>query len=140
FVFFLFEVVTESIIFVRGDEGAESGKQNRIFAGLVRAIHAKEGAKSVRQFVGVGNIFKSRKGGEFANLRGQQAAGFVLRKKSIHQVDQLADLAKAREQEIFFELLVVVLDEMADDVGGADQYGAIESLLGGEHAKVMVVD
>ena len=44
----------------------------------------------------------------------------MLREKSVGQIDQLAGFAKARKEEVFFQLLVVVLDEVANDVGGTD--------------------
>src|SRR5437764_5057932 len=98
----------------------------------MRPVHAKEGAKGVGEFFGVGNIFKSRDARQFADLRGQRATGFVLREKSVDQADQLAGFAKAREEKIFFELLVVVLDKMTNHGGGVYQNGSVERLLDGE--------
>src|SRR5579864_3411243 len=41
-ILFLLKILAEGVVFVRGDDGAKRRKQDRIFAGLMRTIHAQE--------------------------------------------------------------------------------------------------
>src|ERR1700758_3703788 len=64
----------------------------------------------------------------------------MLREKRVHKIDELAGFAKAREKEIFFQLLVILLHKVANDVGGAGQHRAVERLFGGKEIKMVLVD
>ena len=43
FIFLFFELFAERVVLVPGYNGAESRKQDCVFAGLMRAVHAQEG-------------------------------------------------------------------------------------------------
>src|ERR1700680_3626035 len=71
FVFLLFEVVAQRLIFVRRNNLAESGKKNRVFSSLVRTIHAQKGAQGVSQLLAVRrHIFKRSCRGQFSDFGG----------------------------------------------------------------------
>src|SRR5579872_3012489 len=64
----------------------------------------------------------------------------MLREESIDQINQLSGFAKPREKKVFFELLVIVLDEVTDNVGGAGQYRAVKRLFGAKTAEMFIVN
>ncbi len=57
-----------------------------------------------------------------------------------HQVRELAHLLEAREEEVLFEALVVVLDDAADDGGSGGQPVEWQRLLRSESEDGLVVD
>src|SRR5258708_25322481 len=106
----------------------------------MRTIHADKSPQSVRQLIGIGNILQRCNGSQFPDLGGQYPSGSMLGQKRVDQVHQLAGLAKAGKEEILFQLFVIVLHEMTNDIGGTRQNSTVESLLGGEEMKVIVVN
>src|SRR5574338_1085993 len=100
------------------DDLAELRKQHRVFARLVRAVHADELAEGIGELVSVIRAFERLRRGELQSLIGYPAACLMLREKYIHQVHELSRFFKARENEVFFQLLVVILDEIANDLRG----------------------
>ena len=72
------------------------------------------------------------------------APGGVLRPDHRGQVDKLAGLLQLRQHEVLLQLLVVALDEAADDTRRAGDDVDIGSLrfddVGGEAARRLVID
>jgi len=79
----------------------------------VRPVHADKGVHSRAQST-VGGQRRGRTGrSDAADLVGQQPPALVLRAQRADQIDQRARRFEAREEILFFEPLVVVLDEAA---------------------------
>src|SRR5437867_3222917 len=114
-VFSLFEIFTQRRVFVLRHELAECGEKNRIFARLVRRVHAHELMQRGRErlFIGVGLQARTR---ERQNPFSDSSPGLVLGVERIDEIDELVLLSESRKEMILFELLVVLLDERSNDV------------------------
>jgi hypothetical protein len=77
----------------------------------MRAVHAREGVEAVRQLLAVG--LGQRPFGEPEHLGCHSTASLVLQPERRHQFGELARLLEAREDEVLFEMLVIVLDDVA---------------------------
>ena len=85
-VFLLLEVLAERRVFVFGNDGAESGKQDRVLTRLMRPVHVQEGTQSVGQSIPVSrDILQGSSTPEFANFRGEFPSSFVL---NLQRLDQ----------------------------------------------------
>ena len=74
-------------------------------------------------------------------LVGQDAARAMLLPENFHQADQLPRLLETREEVILLQLLVVVLDEAADDVRAIRHQARREvGPFGGEATQAFLVD
>src|SRR5438094_426068 len=68
------------------------------------------------------------------------APGLVLRAKRFYQVDELIRFFEARKGKIFFELLVIILDKMANNSCGVSQSLGRKILFRIEAAQRFAVD
>ena len=82
-VFFLFEILAEGIVLVRGDDRPERRKEDCILPCLVRSVHAKERAQRIGQLVAVRDVLEGAEASQFANLRRETPAGRVLLLKKL---------------------------------------------------------
>ena len=96
-VFFLFEILAEGIVLVRGDDRPERRKEDCILPCLVRSVHAKKGPQRIGQFIAVGDVLKCAETAQFANLRRQPSPSGMLLLERIDQFEQLARLPETRE-------------------------------------------
>src|SRR5437867_7884996 len=117
-IFFLLEVLPESVVFVPADDLAQGREEDRVLPRLVGRVHADEPGHRVLQLAPPRRIAQRSGVGEpYRGLR-QLAARLVLLEKNVHQVDEPSGLAEAGKQEVLLQLLVVVLDEAADEPRG----------------------
>src|SRR5437667_12142861 len=82
-VFFLFEILAEGIVLVRGDDRPERRKEDCILPCLVRSVHAKERAQRIGQPVAVRDVLEGAEGAQFADLRRETPPGRVLFLQSV---------------------------------------------------------
>src|SRR6185312_9226079 len=97
------------------DERAKGGEEHGVLARGVRLVHADDLAQRLGDRLAAGVALHACGGGEPLHLGGELAAGLMLRAQRGDEVGQLVGLLEAREDELLFVLLVIVLDEGADD-------------------------
>src|SRR5215470_17111520 len=101
---------------MRRDNLVQFREEDSILTRLVWSVHAGEGSEIAGETFAI--LFCFQGGGCCQHALGYAATGLVLRVQRVDQFDQLTGLAESRKQVILFELLVVILDEFADDSGG----------------------
>src|SRR3954463_1099700 len=104
----ILEDVAELAVLAVAHQLPEGGEEHGVLARLVRPVHAREAAQQP------GSARAVRRAGE--ELRGYSPAGGVLCLQRGHQLRLAAGLAEAGEELLLLELLVVALDEIADDL------------------------
>jgi hypothetical protein len=95
----------------------ERWKKDRVFARLVRLVHPDELLQQIPKPASALRVFQGLRRGKARDLLGDAASRLVLRAQHLREIGQAPGLLEPREQVILLELLVVVLDERADDVG-----------------------
>src|SRR5262249_20213984 len=107
----LLEQIPEPVVLLLADQLVEGREQLGVLARLVGAVHADEGADGR---TGLGPVAAAAQ-----DLRGQGAPGPVLLAQGPRQRSQPAGLLEAGEDLLLLDLLVVLLDEAAHEIGGA---------------------
>src|SRR5437868_10149604 len=94
-----------------------SGKRtvsSRASCGLYMRIELPQ---RIHQLAAVIGIFERLIGGKLHGDVGHFASGLVLLHKDVDKIDKFSRFLEAREKKILLELFVIILDEIADDLG-----------------------
>src|SRR5439155_10110190 len=109
------ELVAERAVLPLRDQPVQGGKEDRVLAGLVRAVHADEAAQAAHQGLPAAGVPGHRGPGEAQDVTGHPPSRLVLRAQDGDEVGQRPRLLEPREEMVLLQLLVVLLDEPAHD-------------------------
>src|SRR6266478_563090 len=121
FVFFLLEIFAERIEFMRQNDLSKSRKKNSVLAGFMRIVHADELLHGSNELRPLGFIPERLQIRESQSHIRDTPTGLVLRAKHFYQVDEPIRFFEARKEKIFFELLMIILDKMANNSRSVSQ-------------------
>ena len=133
------EFFAEAVVFMAGDELAEGGKEDSVFAGFMGAIHGVEGGEEGGQLQGFGRI-EGWSFGKQQELVGDPTAGVVLAEQGVDQAGELPGLTEAGKKIVFFLPFVIIFYKAADDAGGCVQGREIGRLAADDLLTGMVID
>src|ERR1700682_485517 len=93
----------------------ERGKEHRVLARLVRAVHADEGLQRTGETCAIARVADGRRHSQLENVLGHRPTCSVLLAQDGDQIHELPRLLEPREQLRLFQLLVIALDEAPDE-------------------------
>jgi len=111
----LLELLAQASVFLLTDELVKGWKEDGVFARLVRTVHPDELPERSRESGAVSGVGGGRWNGMVEDVPGEGPAGSVLLAKGGDQIGELASFLEARKELRLFQLLVVALDEAADE-------------------------
>ena len=120
-VLLVLERLAERVVLRGADQRAELGEQDGVLARRVRPVHAAEGPERRREPGAALGGLHGRRRRQLPDRIGDAPPRLVLLAEDGHEVDTLVRPLEAREDEVLLELLVVVLHEAPDDVGGGGE-------------------
>src|SRR5215472_8500790 len=135
----ILEVLGHGLVLVARDDFLQLWKQVGILARRVRSVHRDERPHGGDQFTSLVVVAKAV-GRQLENHRRHPPPGLVLQQQHADEIEHLIGLLDTREDVLLLRLLVIVLDEVADDLCGLGDDRGIEILLGVELAHRRLVD
>jgi CubicO group peptidase (beta-lactamase class C family) len=122
------------------DERGERGKEHCVLARRMRLVHANEQLHRLRQLLAVARAAERGRGPEALNLCGQLAPRLMLLHQNVDELDHFSGLLEAREDELLLVLLVIILDEGADDLRRLGDDVRLDLLIGADAPNQLAVD
>ena len=83
----------------------------------MRAVHDDEGLHGRNRLAAIIAVSAARRR-VLQDPLVDATPGLMLLQKRVDQIGEFSCLSKPREDEVLFRLLMIVLDEVADDIGG----------------------
>src|SRR3990172_7042364 len=124
------ELLTQRVIFIGCDNLTKRGEQDRVLARGMRPIHPNELPQRLVQLPSVFRILERSRRRQTLNLICDPPACLVLLSEHCDEIGEFPGLLKPREQIIFLEFFVVVLDEGPYNLSRAGKHRGVKLLLG----------